>query len=234
MIDRAGFPVEFKNWTRAPEKEGSFIVTSYPQFMFEIKGTNWYERWELEEGYEKTEKKVTPAANYFGVVGLFNSLYMGYYTYAYLWDYSTTDEFWFAWLIAVSTNTLLWVPIFLVWPALNYGGDDIVGFFVFLTDLTLIGAYGAYWINIAALYYVMFISPETSGSDRRGILIDESYRYVGGYTVMSIVSSIVTILYNEEMHLYYEELTGESVLEQPEETEEATTISADGEDFTFE
>ncbi len=74
----------------------------------------------------------------------------------YVTDYKN-NNFWWVWLSAVSVNGLLWIGLFFSLPVLFFAGSTTVNVVAFLSQMTLIGAYFAYWINIGAMAYVFYV-----------------------------------------------------------------------------
>ncbi len=74
----------------------------------------------------------------------------------YVTDYKN-NNFWWVWLSAVSVNGLLWIGLFFSLPVLFFAESTTINVVTFLSQMTLIGAYFAYWINIGAMAYVFYV-----------------------------------------------------------------------------
>jgi len=77
--------------------------------------------------------------------------------------------------------------------------------------MTLIGAFGGYWINVAAMIYIFYITPEESGT----ILINnEPLFYLGGYTALSVANSALSLLFIGDIIAWYDSEMAAAALEE--------------------
>ena len=67
--------------------------------------------------------------------------------------------------------------------------------------MTLIGPFGVYWINVAAMVYTFYMTPDESKSLLTG---SEPMLYIGGYTAVSVLNSVLSLLFIGDIIAWYE------------------------------
>jgi len=132
-------------------------------------------------------------------VGMVNSIMVFWWFFDYLATYSNTG-FWWTWFTAVVLNGLLWLPFFFSWPVLFFAGSTTVNVIAFLAEVTLFGAYGAYWGVVGAMLYVFYIEPETEKSTYTSDT--DATIWFSVYTSICLLDSIVSILLVPDILVY--------------------------------
>lgn len=167
----------------------------YPEFIFEIEGINWMNKFELRDdsGYESVKRAANLSVNVLGATGLVNSIFSLWVWTKFLSDYTNNTGFWYAWFGACFVNGLFYMPIAVVWPAMPFAAVGLVRFFLVMTRLSLAGPFIAYWANLAAMYYAFYYAPTESESTFASS--SEATKYVAGYAVLSVVNSVIALTF---------------------------------------
>ena len=198
--------------------------------MFEIDGDLWiqlYHGSSEETNYLKHETH--PSQNILGLTGLVNSIFIVWLWIAHLGG-QTNSEFWFSMLGPFVVNGLLWTPLTLIWPAGAYGGPTFISLLTTLARSTLVGPFGAYWLNLAALWYTSINNAADSGSTFADT--SEAWQYIGMYAALSVFNSAISLVFVPQLVEFNEQLFfEEEIIEEAEEEEEEV---ADGGVFFFD
>lgn len=94
--------------------------------------------------------------------------------------------------------------MFLVYPVMPFASVGLVGFFLTMTRLSLIGPFIAYWANLGAMYYAFYYEPEKSESTFDST--SDATPYFAGYLLLSVINSVISITQISGVEDYYNEL----------------------------
>ena len=221
-VNEEGYGIRIKDWQRDPEIDDGDLI-EYPHFLFEIDGDYWFDKFAEDHSdvFETIERQGSQAINVLGVTGLVNSIYSIWVWFRFLSDFSAIDGFWGAWFGVCFANGALWIPLTLLFPAANYGSLLTVKIVRDMAQATFIGPFFAYWANLIALYYTMYVQPDAAGSDFASNPSDGNLLILF-YLVLSAANSAVSFLYVEQVEDYYDQLVlefgaQETVTEEAEE-----------------
>jgi len=198
-IDSDGFPIESQDWQRPGEDDDG---ESYVQYLFEIDGAKWIDKYDFSNSqvYNSAVASGNTGVNVLAAVGLLNTIGVVWVWFKFL-NTLTNSNYWITWLSVLLVNGTLWIPITLSWPVSPFGGLTFVLLMKTFAQMTLIGAFGAYWFNFAAMVYTFYITPEESESLLTG---SEPLLYLGGYTALSALNSALSLLFIGDIIAWYE------------------------------
>lgn len=169
---------------------------AYAQQMGAIQGNKWLnspEEEDFELEYSRSEDAASTSMMIFAGTGMFNSVFAVAVYILFLWDYENNTPFWFAWLSAFSVNGLLWIPMFVSWPALFSAGSDMINVMAFLAQATYFGVFGGYWFSAGALAYTFLIEPTESKSTFESN--SDAYIWLFGYIGLCLFDSAITLMF---------------------------------------
>lgn len=199
-IDSDGFPVNYIDWKRYGEDDDG---NEYPHWQFEIDGEFWFDKYDRSNTEESISirRSGEQSINILGTMGLVNSVFSIWVWFTFLTDYLNNTDFWFSWFGPCVVNGALWIPLTLTWPAAQWGGLTMIFIIKIMAQLTLIGPFIAYWANAGAMYYTFYMEPEASESTFA--TTSDANPYFGGYIVLSLINSVVSLLTVRDVVAYY-------------------------------
>ena len=126
-----------------------------------------------------------------GAMGMVNTGLVIWWFFKYVTDYKN-NNFWWVWLSAVAVNGLLWIGLFFSLPVLFFAGSTTVNVVTFLSQMTLIGAYFAYWINIGAMAYVFYVEDKADSGSLYADTTEATY-WFATYSGLCLLDAIISI-----------------------------------------
>ena len=108
----------------------------------------------------------------------------------------------YAWFGPYFVNGLVWTPIAVVWPIIRWGETTMLRFLSIFAQMTLAAAFIGYWANVAAMYYAFYREPVLSESIWAADT-SEADPYFYGYIALSVVNSIISILFASDVVEFY-------------------------------
>uniref|UniRef100_A0A7S3HXE7 Uncharacterized protein n=1 Tax=Favella ehrenbergii TaxID=182087 RepID=A0A7S3HXE7_9SPIT len=151
--------------------------------------------------------------NFMAATGFLNTVFSVYMWFKWLGNsLDDSTSFWFSWFFAVLTNGLLWIPLFVTWPAVFTAGSTTVNLMAFLSRLTLLGSYFFYWANLGFMYYTFYSDPAGSGS--KFVTTSDATPYFAGYAGLSLFDSMMSFLFVGSIQEYADRRNKADALEE--------------------
>ena len=139
--------------------------------------------------------------NVMGIVGLLNGIFSIYMWFKFLSSsINNNTAFWFSIFFPVAINGCLWIPIFIIWPATVVAGTTTINIISFLSTLTYIGPYFAYWANLGGMAYTFYYKPTESKSTFAQK--SDANPYFGAYAVLSLLNSVVSYTFVPDINAF--------------------------------
>ena len=126
-----------------------------------------------------------------GAVGMLNTGLVLWWFFKYVTSYKN-NNFWWVWLSAVAVNGFLWIGLFFSLPVLFFAGSTTINVVTFLSQMTLIGAYIAYWANIGAMAYVFYVEDKADSGSLYDDTTEATY-WFAAYSTLCLLDAIISI-----------------------------------------
>jgi len=191
--------------------------------------------------FYKSNAKGSIAVHILGAVGLLNSIIAFWMWFKFLKNFDNS-HYWWTMLMTMITTGSLWIPMAVVWPVYQFGEQYMIRVVRIIAQMTYIGVFGAYWINLSALIYSTIVSREKAGSQ---ITKKAGVTYSITYGAISAVNSTLSVLFVPRIVDWYEEEENlrtekeklvkiqEEAAENIARAENASGTSADDDIFIF-
>ena len=151
---------------------------------------------------ENFDSKSSVAVNVLGGVGLLNSV-IAFWIW-FFFDLNTFENtfYWWTMLAVMCTTGFLWIPIFIVWPVYTFGKNYMTRVVNVLAQITMIGVYGAYWINLGAMIYTLIVDLDASNSR---LSKAAGMNYTISYGVLVALDTAMSIIFVPSIAAWYKE-----------------------------